>query len=111
MIKHIWFDFSETIGRIDKEAHKNLRYETYANIVHKPVTPELVTEYENLYEKHNHSNSSVFKSLGMGISDLALGTEIYRQAVASDAGHPFSHPKKMAPRLRSNRGQNQTIGA
>jgi hypothetical protein len=45
----------------------------------------------------------------MGISDLALGIEIYRQAVASDLGHAFPHPKKIAPRLR--RGQNQTIGA
>ena len=53
---------------------------------------------------------TVFKSLGMGISDLALGIEIYRQAVASDLGHAFPHPKKMPPRLRSS-GQNQTIGA
>jgi alanine dehydrogenase len=53
---------------------------------------------------------TVFKSLGMGISDLSLGIEIYRQAVASDLGHPFPHPKKTAPRLRG-RGQNQTIGA
>jgi alanine dehydrogenase len=52
---------------------------------------------------------TVFKSLGIGIADLALGIEIYRQAVASNLGHPFPHPKKMPPRLR--RGQNQTIGA
>jgi len=54
---------------------------------------------------------TVFKSLGMGISDLALGIEIYRQAVASNLGHPFPHPKKMPPRLRRSAGQNQTIGA
>ena len=54
---------------------------------------------------------TVFKSLGMGISDLALGIEIYRQAVASDRGHPFAHPVKMAPRLRRQPGQNQVIGA
>jgi alanine dehydrogenase len=54
---------------------------------------------------------TVFKSLGMGVSDLALGIEIYRQAIASNLGHPFAHPKKMSPRLRRNSGQNQTIGA
>ncbi len=74
---------------------------------------ERVESLANIVKKQ-HSRSpaddlTVFKSLGMGISDLALGIEIYRQAVASDLGHPFPHPKKMAPRLR--RGQNQTIGA
>ena len=54
---------------------------------------------------------TVFKSLGMGVSDLALGIEIYRQAIASNLGHPFAHPKKMPPRLRRSSGQNQTIGA
>lgn len=65
MIKHIWFDFSDTISFISKDAHDNLRYETYAKVVKKSVTPELIKEYEKLYEEHNHSNSSVFKSLGM----------------------------------------------
>ena len=54
---------------------------------------------------------TIFKALGMGISDLALGVEIYRQAVASEIGHSFSHPKKVAPRLRSGPKQNQTTGA
>jgi len=54
---------------------------------------------------------TVFKSLGMGVSDLALGIEIYRQAIASNLGHPFAHPKKMPPKLRRSSGQNQTIGA
>ena len=53
---------------------------------------------------------TVFKSLGMGISDLALGVEIYRQAVASDLGHPFAHPKKIAPRLRSGTVRDATAG-
>lgn len=65
MIKHIWFDFSETIGMINKKAHENLRYETYAKVVHKQVTPELIAEYEKFYEQYGHSNSAVFKSLGM----------------------------------------------
>jgi len=54
---------------------------------------------------------TVFKSLGMGISDLALGMEIYRQAVAANLGHSFPHPKKIAPRLRRDQSHNRTIGA
>ncbi|MEK7128556.1 MAG: HAD family hydrolase [Patescibacteria group bacterium] len=65
MIKHIWLDFSETIGSINKEAHNTLRYESYAKFKNKPVTLELIQEYEKLYETHAHSNSAIFKNLGL----------------------------------------------
>lgn len=45
---------------------------------------------------------TVFKSLGMGISDLSLGIELYRRASQRGLGHPFPHPKKVAPRLRAS---------
>ncbi|MES2135361.1 MAG: HAD family hydrolase [Patescibacteria group bacterium] len=63
-IKHIWFDFSETIVRLDKPAHAKLRYGSYADVVGKPVTPELIEEYESLFEKHK-SHSAIFASLGL----------------------------------------------
>ena len=44
---------------------------------------------------------TVFKSLGMGISDLALGIELYRKACERGLGRSFPHPKKVAPRLRA----------
>jgi len=44
---------------------------------------------------------TLFKALGMGISDLALGIELYRKAVAAGVGRPMPHPEKAAPRLRS----------
>jgi alanine dehydrogenase len=53
---------------------------------------------------------TVFKALGMGISDLALGIELYRKAVASNLGRAFDHPKKAAPRLRGKQ-QNKFTGA
>src|SRR5262245_19061727 len=43
---------------------------------------------------------TLFKSLGMGISDLALGIEIYHRAAGSGLGRGFAHPQKAAPRLR-----------
>ena len=54
---------------------------------------------------------TLFKSLGMGISDLSLGIELYRRAVASGAGREFAHPKKSAPRLRAVEPMNTPTGA
>jgi alanine dehydrogenase len=45
---------------------------------------------------------TLFKSLGMGISDLSLGIELYKKAVASGLGHKFPHPQKVPPRLRTS---------
>jgi ornithine cyclodeaminase len=42
---------------------------------------------------------TLFKSLGMGISDLALGVEVYHKAVQAGVGRRFPHPQKVAPRL------------
>lgn len=64
MIKHVWFDFSETIAFLRKEAHDQLRYAAYAEVVGRSVTPELIREYEELYKKHSHSNAAIFHSLG-----------------------------------------------
>ncbi len=43
---------------------------------------------------------TLFKSLGMGISDLSLGIELYRKAVAGGLGRKLPHPLKVAPRLK-----------
>jgi FMN phosphatase YigB (HAD superfamily) len=64
MIKHIWFDFSDTIARVKKAEHDKLRYQSYATAIGKSVTPELIKEYEALYREHKNSNAAVFSSLG-----------------------------------------------
>ncbi len=43
---------------------------------------------------------TLFKSLGMGIADLALAAEIYRKAVELGLGRPLPDPEKVTPRLR-----------
>ena len=42
---------------------------------------------------------TLFKAMGMGISDLSLGMEIHSRAKAAGIGRPFMPPKKAAPRL------------
>lgn len=45
---------------------------------------------------------TIFKAMGMGISDLSLGIEIHRRAIAAGLGRPIEPPRKAAPRLTRN---------
>lgn len=49
----------------------------------------------------NAADITLFKSLGIGIADLALAIEIHRRAVDLGLGRSLPHPQKAAPRLRS----------
>jgi len=42
---------------------------------------------------------TLFKAMGMGLSDLALGIEIVKRVRANGGGRPFPHPKPAQPRL------------
>jgi ornithine cyclodeaminase len=42
---------------------------------------------------------TLFKAMGMGLSDLALGIEILKRVRANGAGRPIPHPKPAQPRL------------
>jgi alanine dehydrogenase len=44
---------------------------------------------------------TVFKAMGMGLSDLALGIEILARVRRSGGGRPLPHPQRVAPRLRA----------
>ncbi len=57
------------------------------------------------------SDLTIFKSLGMGISDLALGIELYRRAIALGRGREMPHPQKQSPRLRVAQPLNTSSGA
>jgi ornithine cyclodeaminase len=46
---------------------------------------------------------TLFKSLGMGVSDLSLGIEVYKTACRTGAGRPIESPQRAAPRLAINR--------
>ncbi|MBB4633387.1 ornithine cyclodeaminase family protein [Sphingosinicella soli] len=47
---------------------------------------------------------SVFKAMGMGVSDLALGIDIYRRARARNLGRQFDQPRRSAARLGKTLG-------
>lgn len=42
---------------------------------------------------------TVFKAMGMGVSDLSLAVEIFKRASDAGAGRSFDHPARVRPRL------------
>lgn len=50
-------------------------------------------------ERVSSDDITVFKAMGMGISDLALGTEILERATRAGLGIPLPTPVRKAPRL------------
>ncbi len=42
---------------------------------------------------------TLFKAMGMGICDVALGAEVLKRAIDRSAGRRFTHPQRAAPRL------------
>lgn len=62
------------------------------------------------YSRGPRDDVTLFKSLGMGISDLSLGIELYSKALELGLGREFPHPQKVAPRLRANEPANSIAG-
>jgi ornithine cyclodeaminase len=67
----------------------------------------LATVVDARASRRADADLTVFKSLGMGISDLSLAIELYDRAVAAGAGRPFPHPERVQPRLRATEPTGQ----
>lgn len=50
---------------------------------------------------------TVFKALGVGVSDLALAVDLYSRANAQGKGYRFAPPQRCAPRLGGQQFQSQ----
>ncbi len=51
-------------------------------------------------ERPQESDLTLFKAMGMGISDLSLGIKCYRQAAEQGLGRSIPHPQRARIRLR-----------
>lgn len=60
--------------------------------------------------RFSEDDVTLFKSLGTGIADLSLGTEVFRRAQQRGLGLPLAAPERAAPRLRVERAQEGTNG-
>jgi ornithine cyclodeaminase/alanine dehydrogenase-like protein (mu-crystallin family) len=65
------------------------------------VTPLSRVVGENRH-REQASDITLFKAMGMGISDLSLAIELYRRATKRGLGRAFPHPEKVKPRLTSS---------
>lgn len=102
MIKHLWLDFSDTLAVINRDKHNKLRHKTYAEIVGKEVTPELVGEFEELAQKHKNNNTAMFVSLGKAVhfwSDKINSVDTSQLYSLADANIPriLNEIKKILP--------------
>jgi alanine dehydrogenase len=59
----------------------------------------LATVVANRFSRERSDDVTLFKALGVGISDLSLGIEAYRQALASELGRRIAAPRRVSPRL------------
>src|SRR5262249_18794849 len=57
-------------------------------------------------KRRDSDDLSLFKAMGMGISDLALGVELVQRAGERGAGRPIPQPKKVKPRLATTRARS-----
>lgn len=49
----------------------------------------------------NATRLSIFKAMGMGLSDVALGGHVLQRALTTGAGRRIEQPRKATPRLRA----------
>jgi ornithine cyclodeaminase len=77
----------ELIGRFGTEPSGWTAVESLASVV------------ANARPRDGAVDLTLFKSLGMGVSDLALGMQVYRAAVAHGLGRRLPAPARATPRL------------
>lgn len=68
-IKHVWFDYSDTLARINRKELNKLQYSVYAADNKRPITPELIEDFKKQREEHKGS-ASLFAALGL--TDVVL---------------------------------------
>src|SRR5205823_3370494 len=75
-----------------RSAAERMRSELGLNVVEANSVAEAVSGASS-------DDLTLIKSLGMGVSDLSLAIEIYREARRVGAGRPIEAPKRAMPRL------------
>lgn len=69
------------------------------------AVPTLATLIASGRRRTSKDDITVFKAMGMGISDLALGVELVKRAHARGVGRSIPQPKKAKARLAPNKAK------
>jgi ornithine cyclodeaminase len=73
-----------------------------ADAAWRRVAP-LASVVAGIVAESEQGDLTLFKAMGMGISDVALGTEVLRRARAAGQGRAIERPERVAPRLGAKR--------
>ena len=92
-VSAIAVDMVESVKSLSAEFRKRFGDGDWSQV--RPLS-ELVTAKA---ERARDADITLFKAMGMGLSDLALGIEILKRVRAKGGGRPFPHPKPAQPRL------------
>ena len=65
----------------------------------RQITPLSTIVAERRARPHD-ADLTLFKAMGMGVSDLALGIAIYERAARANLGRPLAQIERAKPRLR-----------
>jgi alanine dehydrogenase len=86
-------DQLDSVKRLSAELQSYFNEKTWSMV--QPISKFLAAGNK----RQKSDDLTVFKAMGMGVSDLALGTEIYKRALQQNAGRPIPQPQKAKPRL------------
>ncbi|MGB0577335.1 MAG: ornithine cyclodeaminase family protein [Alphaproteobacteria bacterium] len=85
-IKHLSAEFVAHFDGDDDSGWKNVR--TISELINDDIT------------RPDGADITLFKAMGMGLSDLSLAIDIYRRARSEGRGHPLPKRVKTPPRLQ-----------
>lgn len=91
---------TDSVPQARKLSRELIEYFGSDDAAWKSVQP-LATIVSKRYQRNESEDLTLFKSLGVGISDLSLGIQLYRDAIGGQRGYRFSHPQRVQPRLRT----------
>ena len=92
-VSAIAVDMVESVKSLSAEFQKRFGDGDWSRV--RPLS-ELVASKA---ERAKDADITLFKAMGMGLSDLALGIEILKRVRAKGGGRPMPHPKPAQPRL------------
>jgi len=86
-------DMVDSVKALSAEFHKRFGDGDWSSV--RPLSDLVAAKSK----RPEGADITLFKAMGMGLSDLALGIEILRRVRTSGGGRPIPHPKPAQPRL------------
>ena len=93
---------ADSVPQVQRLSREFIGYFGQGKKAWSAVTP-LSAIVAGAQERPQASDLTLFKAMGMGISDLSLGIGCYRQAAEQGLGRSIPHPERARIRLRPSK--------